>query len=32
MKGTFFNDWNKLNAWMVFGTKQVVVCKRRDGR
>ena len=39
MKGTwsssqvpFFNDWNKLKAWMVFGTKQVVICKRRDGR
>lgn len=33
MKGTrsssqvpFFNDWNKLKAWMVFGTKQVVIC------
>ena len=39
MKGTrsssqvpFFNDWNKLETWMVFGTKQVVTCKRRDGR
>lgn len=28
----FFNDWNKLETWMVFGTKQVVICKRRDGR
>lgn len=39
MKGTrsssqvpFFNDWKKLETWMVFGTKQVVICKRRDGR
>ncbi len=39
MKGTrsssqvpFFNDWNKLETWMIFGTKQVVICKRRDGR